>query len=365
MDFDFNARERPRRLAKVPVASQVERIDVTNEPIDSSGEIEEPSSMPTKTRAKVSPELEPFMDDVDDAENQDGFKKPKHTQPWYKRSIAFVKEHHRASIIVGAAIILLIGGGISYAMTRPAPKLASSSVKKAVKPKAVAPTPITSPLTGMVVSADEAKRPTTAVMIENTVFARPQSGLKEAGVVYEAIAEAGITRFLAIYQEAKPANIGPIRSSRPYYVDWAHSFDAAYAHVGGSPDALSKIKADGVKDLDQFFNPAYYHRISSRDAPHNVYTDMGQLDTAKTAKGFTSSSFTSWPRKADAPAKDAVVTARTVDIAISGPTYNTHYDYVPATNSYNRSEGGDGHVDAETKLPLSLLSHAARGSRIE
>jgi hypothetical protein len=190
-------------------------------------------------------------------------------------------------------------------------------------------------------------------MIENTTFARPQSGLKEAGVVYEAIAEAGITRFLAIYQEAKPANIGPVRSSRPYYVDWAHSFDAAYGHVGGSPDALNKIKADGVKDLDQFFNPSYYHRISSREAPHNVYTDMGQLDTAKTAKGFTSSSFTAWPRKADAPAKDTAVTARTVDIAISGPTYNTHYDYVPATNTYNRSEGGEGHMDAESKQPLS------------
>ncbi len=351
MDFDFNVRRRPAKLAAIPVASDPDDDQQTaNIDLDSA------------SYAQSNTELEPYMDDIDYPEGDDNdsnnSESPKNSKdPWYKRSVAFIKTHRKASIIVASVVVIAAAGGVTYALTRPNKVVNSqTTTKKVTKAKAVAPPPITSPLTGAVVSADDAKRPTTGVMIENTTFARPQSGLKEAGVVYEAIAEAGITRFLALYQEGKPANIGPVRSSRPYYVDWAHSFDAAYGHVGGSPDALAKIKADGVKDLDQFFNSAYYHRINTREAPHNVYTNMDQLDAAKTAKGWTSSTFTSWPRKADAPAPSrtgAAVTARTINIAISGPTYDTHYDYAPETNTYNRSEGGEPHIDAESKTQLS------------
>jgi hypothetical protein len=387
MDFDFNARRQSARLVAVPVMGEASgphnnpnNVMYSDAAFDDNQGSDEPAP-----KSKYGPDLEPFMDDMDDideTDQPDPSKEPKESEdskdskdlensdepdpskksesskgngadgPWYKRWIAFIKSHPQTSIIVGAVILIAIGGSITYALTRPSkPDNSQITAKKAVK--AVPPAPITSPMTGMVVSAEDAKRPATGIMIENTVFARPQSGLKEAGVVYEAIAEAGITRFLALYQEGKPGNIGPVRSSRPYYVDWAHSFDAAYGHVGGSPDALSKIKADGVKDLDQFFNSAYYHRVSSRDAPHNVYTDMGQLDTANSQKGWTSSKFTSWPRKADAPAKGTAITANRVDIAISGPTYNTHYDYNPDTNTYNRSEGGEPHIDAESKKQLS------------
>src|SRR5690606_9454884 len=77
-----------------------------------------------------------------------------------------------------------------------------------------------SPLTGeLVANESDQTAPVTAVMIENSPDARPQSGLKDAGVVYEAIAEGGITRFLAIYQNKKPELIGPVRSLRMYYVD--------------------------------------------------------------------------------------------------------------------------------------------------
>jgi len=84
-----------------------------------------------------------------------------------------------------------------------------------------------------------------------------------------------------------------------------------------------------------------------------MYTNMTDLDKAKTAKGWTSSKFDSWPRKKEAPAKAAAITAKTINLAISGPTYDAHYDYVPETNSYNRSEGGEAHMDAESKTQLS------------
>jgi len=278
-------------------------------------------------------------------------------------------------IIIILIVVLLAGGATAFALTR---KSAPAPVKKPVVKATVvvppAPKPITSPLTGNTVTADQSKYPVIGAMIENSSDARPQSGLKDAGVVYEAIAEAGITRFLALYQEARPGNIGPIRSSRPYYLDWAMAFDASYAHVGGSPDALARIKSINVKDMDQFFNPSAYHRITTRYAPHNVYTSVQQLVDLAASKGWTSSSFTPFARKADTPYKTPETTTTTVngkpvttpkvgsetrppansiDFSISSEFYSVHYDYDATTNLYKRNEGGAPHMDADSNTQLT------------
>lgn len=253
-------------------------------------------------------------------------------------------------IIVGAVFVLLVGGGAAFALTRDKPEPVVKKAPAKVEP-APPPKPILSPLTGIPVSADQQKKPVTGIMIENSTDARPQSGLKEAGIVFEAIAEYGITRFLALFQEAEPSNIGPVRSARPYYLDWVMSFDANYAHVGGSPDALARIKEIGVRDLDQFYNAGAYRRASHRFAPHNVYTSMGSLHAAANAKGLSTSTFTPLKRvEKETPSK--APTAKSIDLAISSATYNVHYDYNPATNSYKRSMGGAIHLDAESKLQI-------------
>lgn len=270
---------------------------------------------------------------------------------WLQKLLALIKRHPRRSLAIGFAFILIVTGvtaAILANLQSDPPKQEVAKTKK----KAVEPEPITSPLTGNVVTAEQAKHIVTGAMIENTVFARPQSGLKDAGVVFEAIAEAGITRFLALYQEAEPANMGPIRSARPYYVDWAHSFDAPLAHVGGSPDALAKIKAEGTKDLDQFNNSGAYHRINTREAPHNMYTNIPALMEVEKAKGWTTSEFTGFARKKESPTKQPP-TAANIDFAISGPTYNAHYAYDAASNSYLRSEGGAPHMDADSNTQLA------------
>lgn len=273
---------------------------------------------------------------------------------WKERWAAITawRPTRRQAAIMAAAFIVVGGSGTAFALThhsKPAPVAVKAAVKPIPKP---APKPILSPLTGMPVTADQQKRPVTAVMIENSPDARPQSGLDQAGVVFEAIAEAGITRFMALYQESTPQVLGPVRSSRPYYLDWAQGFDAAYAHVGGSPDALQKIKADGVKDLDQFYNASAYHRVSTRYAPHNMYTSIDALVGLESAKGWTQSQFTPFPRKAkETPA--AAPNATSVNLSISGAYYNVHYDYDKTTNTYKRSEGGSVHMDNETKQQLS------------
>lgn len=249
-------------------------------------------------------------------------------------------------IIGGVIFVLLLGGAVAFALSRHA-AAPTPEQKAAMKAK----TPITSPLTGLPVSAADAKRSVTGVMIENSIFARPQSGLREAGVVFEGIAEAGITRFLALYQEAKPKNLGPVRSARPYFLMWAKGFDAPLAHVGGSPEALADIKGWHVKDLDQFFNAAYYHRISSREAPHNMYTSMAQLNAAEKSHGWTTSHFTGFVRGKEKPSKNP--TATSVNFNISSATYHAHYTYDPTHNFYLRSEGGAPHVDATTGKRLT------------
>lgn len=261
----------------------------------------------------------------------------------------------KQTIIMAAVAVVAVGGAIAVFMSlhhapqKQAPVVAIATSKPTLPPT---PKPILSPLTGLPTTLDKTALPVTGVMIENSADARPQSGLDQAGVVYEAIAEAGITRFLALYQEADPSILGPVRSARPYYLQWVLAFDAGYAHVGGSPDALQQIKSLGVRDLDQFYNASAYHRISTRYAPHNMYTSMDNLHKLEQAKGYNNSTFTPFKRAAkEAPSPNP--TARSIDFSISGSFYNVHYDYDAASNSYKRSEGGKPHIDNETKQQLS------------
>jgi hypothetical protein len=256
-------------------------------------------------------------------------------------------------ISVAVVILLVIGGSSGWFFTHHKAKVVAVKSKPLIVKKQAPPVPTTVPsaLTGLQVDPKVNSLPVTGVMIENSQDARPQSGLSQAGIVFEAIAEGGITRFLALFQDTSPDNVGPIRSARPYYEQWALGFDAGYAHVGGSPEALADIKSWGVRDLDQFANGGSYHRVSSRPAPHNVYTGIGTLNQLETKKGYNSSTFNSLPRKAETPVK--VPTAKTVNLVLSGPLYNVQYLYDPTTNSYKRSEAGAPHMDANTNTQIS------------
>lgn len=272
-------------------------------------------------------------------------------------------------VLFGGLLAILIAIiATSYIFVfKPPPVKPVAIVHKKIVPK---PTTVPAPLTGLPIDPSLAQRPVTAVMIENTDAARPQSGLQDAGVVYEAIAEAGITRFMALFQDTRPEYIGPVRSLRPYYIDFATPWDASIAHVGGSPDALAQIRAGG-KDLDQFFNSGAYWRQSTRQAPHNVYTSFDRLDALNASKGYTSSNLTPWPHKADK--KLASPTAKSINFNISSADFNVHYDYDAASNSYLRSEGGAAHMDTTSanesatvqlkpKVVIALVVPLTRGA---
>jgi hypothetical protein len=153
------------------------------------------------------------------------------------------------------------------------------------------------PLTGTLLYEEMEVLPTVyAVIVENHYEARPQSGLEEAFLVYEAPVEAGITRMLAFYSvEQEVEEIGPVRSARPYFVDWVKMFDALFAHVGGSPQALEQIKEDGTFDLNEYwYGGVYFWRSDSRAAPHNVYTSTDLLKEAQEELGGLEFEYESW-----------------------------------------------------------------------
>lgn len=259
---------------------------------------------------------------------------------------SWVNHHPKVSVALSVFVALMGGVVITVAALYPSPQVAIETIVEQVQTKAEAPQKYYSPLTGVEVP-DEAttKKQVKAIMIENSPSARPQSGLQQMGIVFEAIAEGGITRLLTLHQEAQPSIIGPVRSLRPYYIDWLAPFDATVSHVGGSLNALSEIRNGKYKDVDQFFNGKYYWRATDRAAPHNVYTNTENLDAMNNAKGYTSSTFTSWPRKVDATSQ--TTNASSIDITVSGPLYNVHYDYDTTNNTYTRSVGGAKHLDRE------------------
>ncbi|MCL8206563.1 MAG: DUF3048 domain-containing protein [Actinomycetia bacterium] len=159
----------------------------------------------------------------------------------------------------------------------------TAAVPHPTPPPAAGPTPPPpnpqgrrDPLTGQVAPRHG---PLVAVMIENSEYGRPQYGLGAADVVYEAYTENFYySRFMALYYGRAPAVVGPVRSARPYFVDWVRAWNAAYAHAGGSSPANAQIVAQGIHDMDAITrDPGLYWRSASRAAPHNLFTDVARL----------------------------------------------------------------------------------------
>ena len=265
-------------------------------------------------------------------------------QHWSRFKLWF-KKHRKVILISGGVVLALLGSITVYMLItqKPASKTQVSKITVQQKPAIK----YYSPLTGNLVASEAVtKYPVTGIMIENSPEARPQSGLKDSGIVFEAIAEGGITRFLVLYQEQKPQMIGPVRSLRLYDIDWLAPFDAGICHVGGSAAALSEIRNGSYRDLDQFFNSAYYWRATDRYAPHNVYTSFDKLDALNAAKGYTTSTFTGFSRTDGKAVKKPDAT--NIDVTMSSALFNSSYIYDAKTNTYTRSQGGEPHLDRES-----------------
>lgn len=142
------------------------------------------------------------------------------------------------------------------------------------------------PLTGVPAEPVD-DRPALAVKIENSIDARPQTGLNAADIVWEQVVEGGITRFVAVYHSHLPPEIGPVRSIRPMDPAIAAPLHGLLAFSGGVPTYVDAARNAGLQVLTQSSGTDGFHRTSTRRAPHNVYatpeTLIAQADDAHRA----------------------------------------------------------------------------------
>ncbi len=207
-------------------------------------------------------------------------------------------------------------------------------------------------LDGVLVTSLEANLQSFSVIVENQVDARPISGPAQANLVYEIPVEGGITRFLLVFDATTTVDaIGPVRSARPYFVDFSDGLNASLAHVGGSPEALDMIsKMPVFRDLNEFFNGRFFWRSAKRQAPHNVFTRTDLLHEAADNKKWTVGHFEPWNYKNDDPEKSTTTTERGREDGpklMYGGFYTASWKYDREQNNYLRLAGGKLQADSD------------------
>jgi hypothetical protein len=209
---------------------------------------------------------------------------------------------------------------------------------------------------------DTIKHRVAAVMIDNYPYdARPQSGLRDADIVYEVEAEGGVTRYLALYLESAPAKIGPVRSTRLYFVDLARPYHPLFAHSGENDNVwgpLKDLREEGFADMEEILiaGDAFW-RDDARDMPHNLYTSIARLRATAPKHGWTDDPFErggfSFEDTADAAAPSGAP-GITLDL---WNRYEVRYVYTGG--AYQRYIGGVVQHDLENPTPYRIADVVA------
>jgi hypothetical protein len=194
-------------------------------------------------------------------------------------------------------------------------------------------------------------------MMDDNIVARPQSGFNRASIVYQAPADGGEDRYMFVFQGQDGPEIGPVRSGRPYFVKWATEYRAGFGHYGGDGHTLAYIpKVNGrlIFNLDALAGSnGAYHRVSSREAPHNAYTSTKALWSKASDHGYPATmaeGLAGRPFADDLPASDRPAQGT---ISIPYPRGATAYVYDPVGNRYLRSVAGREQLDAVDGLRVT------------
>lgn len=235
----------------------------------------------------------------------------------------------------------------------------------------------------------EARRP-LFVMIENTPDSRPQSGLSKADLIFEAVAEGGVTRFGAVFYCAaqySDITLAPIRSARTYFIDWASGFNLPmYVHVGGAnvpgpTDALGQIRDygwEGASDINQFSvgYPTFvrnYDRIPGKEiaTEHTMETTTEALWKVASSRGWTNqtpqrvlgrqtipaatwqSAYKGFSFEADGTITPGTTTKITYDFWSGYGQYGVEWNYDASSDMYKRNNGGEAHTDINNDQQLA------------
>jgi len=222
-----------------------------------------------------------------------------------------------------------------------APAAASTSTTPPPPPP---PPPVYWPLTGLE-SGEVAARPALAVKIENSVDARPQTGLNSADIVWEQVVEGGITRFVAVYHSTVPAEVGPVRSLRPMDAAIAGPLDGLMAFAGGLRPFVDAATAEGLQVLGD--EGSGFYRVKTRYAPHNLYADPAKLLARADAAHQTApaAQFTVAAPDQQSTAVVAGAPAAALTLKLSGVSH-PRWTWDPA-GQWLRAEGNTPAVEAD------------------
>lgn len=219
---------------------------------------------------------------------------------------------------------------------------------------------------------EESKSRPYAVMINNLSVARKyHSGLQDAYLVYEMIVEGGITRFLAIFQDTNTSVIGPIRSARPYYLDYVMEHDAYFVHWGFSEEAKKDIKTYGIQNLNGLYQDRYFWK--DRTLPvateHTAFTSMEKLK-----QGIHDSSYRNirkgnflFSYSSEEVNLEEGSTANVIEIPYSNSSV-TSYRYNQETKLYERFVNQEPHVDYVTKKQYTaknIITYQVKNTSID
>ena len=215
--------------------------------------------------------------------------------------------------------------------------------------------PFKSYLTGLPVDEMTANRRPIAIMINNIRQALPQYGISKAGIIYEALAEGGITRLLAVFDDYATLDvIGSVRSSRPYYLDMAQGLDAVYFHIGASPAAYAAIKSRKMDSFD-LISGRDKSRIKNNGLEHSLMTSGAKIAVKLEATHKRLLRNAAYP-SAFQFSDDVKFTGETANkVTVPFSNYKTGvFTYDSETDQYLVSQYGKAHMDAGADCQLSM-----------
>ena len=218
------------------------------------------------------------------------------------------------------------------------------------------------PLTGLYIDENVINRRPVGIVISNIHNAIPQIGIEEADVIYETLVEGGITRLYAVYQDVTGEKIGPVRSARHYFLDFAFDFDAIFVHIGGSPQAYDAIRKLRAPNLDAMSSSVAY-KDPSRKSPHSTYATKDRIMEIWEQKGYRTEKDPSFVNKFDFSEEIKLIEPEKVEKVILDFS-NYHYawfDYDADAMNYKRFQylnykktGTGAHIDEGTGQQLAF-----------
>ncbi|WP_440896569.1 DUF3048 domain-containing protein [Amphibacillus sp. Q70] len=214
----------------------------------------------------------------------------------------------------------------------------------------------TFPLTG-IRTAEPSTNRIVSVMVNNHPAARPQSGLSQADIVFEILAEGQTTRFLAMFQSEKPEVVGPVRSARPYYFNLANAYNALYVYHGAADHIEDMLRGGAADHLNgsYFDNDGHlFNRDSSRVAPHNSYLNFTAVEEVARNQGYEMEVEHKPLSFLEQDQLDDLTGESVSEVSLSYGQETVRYQYDQTADAYLRYNGDQQTVDLNDQAPIQL-----------